>query len=232
MELQRELVCVTDPVRYCSHAVRAFIREMFGITLETSAIGCFLPPPKEVCCLHACAPRPLPDAMEELRAPCTSLFTERNFAHCVLSHREVERAAHGTQSCGGGRRTLRTCRPSAGVRTAPNSAVSCLFHRVEQPASSASNGADAALRQSALQGRHTSTVNGCAPAGEVQGRQPVEVDPGMLPLLEKLPFTLQQAINFRMCARCGAVKQAALALGVSPGAVSRSIALLEQVPYT
>lgn len=36
-------MCVTDPVRYCSHAVRAFIREMFGFTLETSAIGCFLP---------------------------------------------------------------------------------------------------------------------------------------------------------------------------------------------
>jgi len=43
--LTRQLVCVTDPVRYCSHAVRAFIREMFGLTVETSAIGCFLPSP-------------------------------------------------------------------------------------------------------------------------------------------------------------------------------------------
>ena len=41
--LSRSLVCVTDPVRYCSHAVRAFIREMFGFTVETSAIGCLLP---------------------------------------------------------------------------------------------------------------------------------------------------------------------------------------------
>ena len=46
--LNRQLVCVTDPVRYCSHAVRAFIRELFGFTLETSATGCFLPPPQRV----------------------------------------------------------------------------------------------------------------------------------------------------------------------------------------
>ncbi len=51
----------------------------------------------------------------------------------------------------------------------------------------------------------------------------------MLPQLEKLPFTLQQAINFRMCARSQNVKQAALALGVSPGAVSRNVASIEQV---
>ena len=41
--LQRTLLCVTDPVRYCSQAVRAFIQEMFGVTIETSASGCFLP---------------------------------------------------------------------------------------------------------------------------------------------------------------------------------------------
>ena len=41
--LRRCLNCVTDPVRYCSHAVRAFIREMFGLTVQTSPIGCLLP---------------------------------------------------------------------------------------------------------------------------------------------------------------------------------------------
>ncbi len=41
--LRRTLLCVTDPVRYCSQAVRAFIQEMFGLTIETSASGCFLP---------------------------------------------------------------------------------------------------------------------------------------------------------------------------------------------
>ncbi len=41
--LRRTLLCVTDPVRYCSQAVRAFIEEMFGLTIETSASGCFLP---------------------------------------------------------------------------------------------------------------------------------------------------------------------------------------------
>jgi hypothetical protein len=66
-------------------------------------------------------------------------------------------------------------------------------------------------------------------AGPQLRRAAAEVDPGILPQLEKLPFTLQQAITFRMAARCGAVKPAALALGVSPGAVSRSISLLEQV---
>ena len=74
----------------------------------------------------------------------------------------------------------------------------------------------------------------CAAAGvgpaNLKKAPATEVDPGILPQLEKLPFTLQQAITFRMAARCGAVKPAALALGVSPGAVSRSISLLEQVP--
>ncbi len=41
--LRRTLLCVTDPVRYCSQAVRAFIQEMFGLTIATSASGCFLP---------------------------------------------------------------------------------------------------------------------------------------------------------------------------------------------
>ena len=40
---------------------------------------------------------------------------------------------------------------------------------------------------------------------------------------------LLQAVNFRMASRLGTVKQAALALGVSPGAVSRNIAIVEQV---
>lgn len=41
--LQRTLLCVTDPVRYCSQAVRAFIQEMFGLTIDTCAAGCFVP---------------------------------------------------------------------------------------------------------------------------------------------------------------------------------------------
>ena len=41
--LRRTLLCVTDPVRYCSQAVRAFIQEMFGLTIATSESGCFLP---------------------------------------------------------------------------------------------------------------------------------------------------------------------------------------------
>ena len=41
--LRRTLLCVTDPVRYCSQAVRAFIQEMFGLTIATCASGCFLP---------------------------------------------------------------------------------------------------------------------------------------------------------------------------------------------
>lgn len=43
--LSRQLTCVTDPVRYCSHAVRAFIRQMFGLTLQTTAQH-WLPPPQ------------------------------------------------------------------------------------------------------------------------------------------------------------------------------------------
>ena len=41
--LQRTLLCVTDPVRYCSQAVRAFIQEMFGLTIQTTAAGGVLP---------------------------------------------------------------------------------------------------------------------------------------------------------------------------------------------
>ncbi len=50
--LSRSLVCVTDPVRYCSHAVRAFIRELFGVSVHTAGNGslpptvrCPTPPP-------------------------------------------------------------------------------------------------------------------------------------------------------------------------------------------
>lgn len=78
------------------------------------------------------------------------------------------------------------------------------------------------------------TEMGRCPAGDgplQKKAQAAEVDLGMLPQLEKLPFTLQQAITFRMCARSSAVKAAALALGVSHGAVSRSVTLLEQVRW-
>ena len=51
--LSRQLMCVTDPVRYCSHAVRAFIRQMFGLTVQTTAQN-WLPPPQV-------RPQPLPD---------------------------------------------------------------------------------------------------------------------------------------------------------------------------
>ena len=40
--LTRTLLCITDPVRYCSQAVRAFIQEMFGVTIEPSSAGCFV----------------------------------------------------------------------------------------------------------------------------------------------------------------------------------------------
>jgi LysR substrate binding domain len=39
--LMRTLHCITDPTRYCSQAVRAFIQEMFGLTMETVPQGCF-----------------------------------------------------------------------------------------------------------------------------------------------------------------------------------------------
>lgn len=50
-----------------------------------------------------------------------------------------------------------------------------------------------------------------------------------LPQLEKMPFTLQHCVMFRMAARSGSIKEAALALGLSAAAVSKSIASLEQV---
>ena len=50
-----------------------------------------------------------------------------------------------------------------------------------------------------------------------------------LPQLEKLSFTLQHMVIFRMVARSGSIKDAAMALSLSPGAVSKSIAALEQV---
>ena len=40
--LVRSLRCVTDPVRYCSRAVQAFIREMFGLTIDTTPEGCIV----------------------------------------------------------------------------------------------------------------------------------------------------------------------------------------------
>jgi len=51
-----------------------------------------------------------------------------------------------------------------------------------------------------------------------------------LPQLEKLSFTLQHMVIFRMVARTGSIKDAAMALSLSAGAVSKSIAALEQVP--
>jgi DNA-binding transcriptional LysR family regulator len=41
--LSRTLLCVTDPMRYCSKAARALIREMFGLTVKLAPQGCFLP---------------------------------------------------------------------------------------------------------------------------------------------------------------------------------------------
>ena len=39
--LSRPLLCITDPGRYCSLAVRAFIRALFGLTVVTVPDGCF-----------------------------------------------------------------------------------------------------------------------------------------------------------------------------------------------
>jgi DNA-binding transcriptional LysR family regulator len=56
----------------------------------------------------------------------------------------------------------------------------------------------------------------------------VQVSVSTLPQLEKLSFTLQHMVIFRMVARTGSIKDAAMALGLSAGAVSKSIAALEQ----
>ncbi|KAK9823685.1 hypothetical protein WJX72_004627 [[Myrmecia] bisecta] len=40
VRLARTLSCVTDPVRYCSKALRAFIREMFGLTVASGSFPC------------------------------------------------------------------------------------------------------------------------------------------------------------------------------------------------
>ena len=66
-------------------------------------------------------------------------------------------------------------------------------------------------------------------AGPAPG-EPLEVSVAALPQLEKLPFTLQQCVMFRMVARLGSVKDAAMALNLSSLAVYKSIAALEQVP--
>lgn len=65
--LQRTLLCVTDPVRYCSKAVRAFTQEMFGVTIETTAAGCFLPDQVRSKASHGAARFSPP---EEFQAPC------------------------------------------------------------------------------------------------------------------------------------------------------------------
>lgn len=54
--------------------------------------------------------------------------------------------------------------------------------------------------------------------------------PGMLLQLMKLPFSLAQCVIFRMLARTGQVKRTGMVLGVSPTAISRNVASLEQVP--
>ena len=56
-----------------------------------------------------------------------------------------------------------------------------------------------------------------------------QVSVSALPQLEKLSFTLQHMVIFRMVARTGSIKDAAMALSLSAGAVSKSIAALEQV---
>ena len=43
VHLSRQLLCVTDPARYCSKAARALIREMFGLSVTIVPQGCFLP---------------------------------------------------------------------------------------------------------------------------------------------------------------------------------------------
>ena len=58
----------------------------------------------------------------------------------------------------------------------------------------------------------------------------LQVSVSTLPQLEKLSFTLQHMVIFRMVARTGSIKDAAMALSLSAGAVSKSIAALEQVP--
>ena len=57
--LVRSLRCVTDPVRYCSRAVQAFIREMFGLTIDTTPEGCIVGSSEmvglrvvQLCCLN------------------------------------------------------------------------------------------------------------------------------------------------------------------------------------
>ena len=57
--LVRSLRCVTDPVRYCSRAVQAFIREMFGLTIDTTPEGCIVDARElvglwvvQLCCLN------------------------------------------------------------------------------------------------------------------------------------------------------------------------------------
>ncbi len=58
----------------------------------------------------------------------------------------------------------------------------------------------------------------------------LRVTPGMLLQLMKLPFSLAQCVIFRMLARTGQVKRTGMVLGVSPTAISRNVASLEQVP--
>lgn len=80
---------------------------------------------------------------------------------------------------------------------------------------------------------------GCgAEESSAQGRvngSTLQVTAGTQPQLEKLPFSLVQAANFRMLARTGTVKQASAAVGSSPAAVAKSVAGIEKVmplPYT
>ena len=82
---------------------------------------------------------------------------------------------------------------------------------------------DHGLRCSVTQNMH-SDLNSSSTLCSVR----VQVSVSTLPQLEKLSFTLQHMVIFRMVARTGSIKDAAMALGLSAGAVSKSIAALEQ----
>lgn len=59
LPLSRPLLCITDPGRYCSLAVRAFIRALFGLTVVTVPDGCIARLLQVCACvliqLHACS---------------------------------------------------------------------------------------------------------------------------------------------------------------------------------
>jgi hypothetical protein len=68
----RQLLCVTDPARYCSKAARALIAEMFGLSVTIVPQGCFLP--QEVMAHPFCS-----------QASCCSAL-ENNIKVCCVLH--------------------------------------------------------------------------------------------------------------------------------------------------